>query len=193
MISEKYIQSVSLVFWGYLFIYFNINLGPIDVFPGWAGYIFLVASLRGIAELEPSAKLLTPFALLLVAQDLLNCAARIVDVTLDFYWIDVVLTVVGLYFHFQLLTNLAQIAERQHSIHNRAFRWLRNCQTVLQTILAFLPITKNLQFEYAGINLVTFLIGATTIILLFAIMGNLHGYKKELIEMNETWINRPPL
>lgn len=193
-VTDSYITSVGRIFWGYFFIYCNLNLGPVDVFPGWVGYIFLLTALPGIAELEPSAELLKPFTYILMAWDVFQMLAGFIsgnDALQQLYGLGAVMAVVGLYFHFQLLTNLAQIAERQRSTHDRTFIWLRNGQTMLQTGIYLALLIGNKVMVFAGIHVLAGIAAAVAVILMIVLMVNLHGYKKELIQMNETQINRP--
>ena len=52
------------------------------------------------------------------------------------YILGVVISVVSLYFHFQLLTNLADIAGRFNAKRQKSVLLLRNVRTVLLTLLA---------------------------------------------------------
>ena len=57
--------AASLVAWGYLFLYFNLNLGPVDVLPNWLGYGMMLRALPALGRAVPAAALLRPLASML--------------------------------------------------------------------------------------------------------------------------------
>jgi len=40
------------MFWGFIFVYIHINIGPIDILPNFAGYIMVYSALRKLAKQE---------------------------------------------------------------------------------------------------------------------------------------------
>ena len=60
--------AIKKIAFGYLLIHLHINLGTIDILPGWAGYLLILSAIPSISVDEESAKLLEPLAkILLVA------------------------------------------------------------------------------------------------------------------------------
>ena len=57
--------AASLVAWGYLFLYLNINLGPVDILPNWLGYGMMLRALPALGSAVPAAALLRPLASML--------------------------------------------------------------------------------------------------------------------------------
>ena len=88
--------------------------------------------------------------------------------------------IVGLYFHFQLLTNMASIAS-EYGLTGRSENLLklRTANTVLQTI-AMLTIQLSARFEAAWPALVMVVI---IVILTIMITVSLFGLKKELLDV----------
>lgn len=125
---------------GYLFIYLNINLGTLNILPGWAGYLFILRALPGLAAREPAAGLLAPLGKGLAAWNavLWVCALLGVD-TAAWVILPLVAGVAGLYFHFQLLTNLADAVRPHLPEQARQLAYLRTVQALAQTVLALLP------------------------------------------------------
>lgn len=186
-VSENYIRGIEKIFWGYIFILFNINLGNINILPAWAGYGFLLSSISGISEEEPTAKLLKPFAILLIVYEAVLWGAKIFGMVINAYWLGLIMTAIGLYFHFQLFTNLAQTSDRLNCSYGDTFRGIRNVMTVLLTGTAFFTLLQeqiNVITETAG-GMIGFLCGIFFIVMAAVIMVSLHGYKKELLEMGE--------
>lgn len=128
-------EAVSCVAWGYVFLHLDFNLGGINVLPDWACYALVLHALPGLARAERSALLLRPLAIILLAVDALMWALQIFGAAPDLYIVSALSTVLALYFHFQLLTNVADIA-RIDPQRSRSVLRLRNFRTVFVTLLA---------------------------------------------------------
>lgn len=128
-------EAVSCVAWGYVFLHLDFNLGGINVLPDWVCYALVLHALPGLARAERSALLLRPLAVILLAVDALMWALQIFGTAPDLYIVSALSTVLELYFHFQLLTNVADIA-RIDPQRSRSVLRLRNFRTVFVTLLA---------------------------------------------------------
>ena len=128
-------EAVSCVAWGYVFLHLDFNLGGINVLPDWGCYALVLHALPGLARAERSALLLRPLAVILLAVDALMWALQIFGAAPDLYIVSALCTVLALYFHFQLLTNVADIA-RIDPQRSRSVLRLRNFRTVFVTLLA---------------------------------------------------------
>ena len=140
------VVSIGRVAWGYVFLYLdfnlNINAMSLNLLPDWACYVFVLAALPGLALAEKSSALLRPLAWILLVAEAIHWLLALLGISPDsgmLYTIaSAVITVVSLYFHFQLLTNVADIAARYSERRARSIRILRNVTVVLGTI-TFLP------------------------------------------------------
>ncbi len=102
------------VFWGYFFLLldFNLNLGSAVTIPLLAncvGWIFLWRGVDALAPVRPSLDLLKPFCTALGV-----CALTQFVPALDSLlpgWLSLFISMLTLYTHFQLLTDLAALAE----------------------------------------------------------------------------------
>ena len=102
------------VFWGYFFLLldFNLNLGSAVTIPLLAncvGWIFLWRGVDALAPVRPSLDLLKPFCTALGV-----CALTQFVPSLDALipgWLSLLISILTLYTHFQLLTDLAALAE----------------------------------------------------------------------------------
>jgi len=92
-----------------------------------------------LGEYECSALLLRPLGLLLTFWEGLLWILTLIGSDFERYLFSIMATVVALYFHFQLLTNLASIAERFDCPEHRRILTLRTVRTVLITLFA-LPV-----------------------------------------------------
>lgn len=129
--------TASLVAWGYLFLYLDINLGPVDILPNWLGYGMMLRALPalGSAVLRPLASMLAGWQGLLWVLPILGIPTAGPVVSL----LALVFGVVGIYFHFQLLTNLAEVAQQRAFPDEKSLLRLRTINTLLVTLFA-LPV-----------------------------------------------------
>lgn len=181
----NYLDAIGKISWGYIFIYISLNLGTVNIFPAWVGFLLIYLALGAVTAMEPSAKLLKPFALLLMAEDLAEWALNIFSMTPDLYWIDVFASVIILYFHFQLLTNLSNIAENQGSQYAGRLKKLRSVQTVFMTAAALIPVSRRAAITLAESGVAVFGIGLFGVIVMLVICATLFQYKRELSAMEE--------
>ena len=184
-ILAEYIKQISL---GYIFLYFNINLGTLNIMPDWLGMIFIIRSIPAIAQYEPSAQLLKIPATLLALWEGFEWIAKLFGMNSAYGFlgwgseiISIIIGVLSIYFHFQLLTNLADIAgtfgleERRKSLLKA-----RTINTVLQTILALITIAPDLQIATAALVL-----AVINLIVLVIIFLHIRSFAQEVAHIAE--------
>ncbi len=136
--NELY-RAIRKIAWGYLFLHIDFNLGTIDILPSWVGYIFFLQSLSVIAKEEESAKLLAPLGKFLAAAEGLFWVNKgVLGGYFNFYLVSIVISVISLYFHFQFLTNLSDIAKKYECKEEKTILNLRTVKTILTTILCLM-------------------------------------------------------
>ena len=102
------------VFWGYFFLLLDFNLNfnsdfTIPLLPNFIGWIFLWRGVDALSSARPSLELLKPFCTALGV-----CALTQFVPSLDGLipgWLSLFISILTLYTHFQLLTDLAALAE----------------------------------------------------------------------------------
>lgn len=169
-------QAVSLTAWGYLFLYLNINLIVVDILPNWLGYVFFVKAIGILGEAVPSLKLLRPLGILLGCWEALAWGLDIVG----FGWrasflslLQLLAAALGIYFHFQLLTDLAGIAGREGLPHQRKLLRLRTVRTLLATVMALPALWSQVFYLVVALAVIGAVVGLW-------ICGVLFGLKKAL-------------
>ena len=140
--------AVRRIAWGFLVILLDINLGTIDVLPNWLGYVWMVRALPVLDRETPTAHLLDPLGVLLAAWAFIVWLFKIFGHTADWPLPGLLATVIALYFDFQLLTNLSDIAAKYGWPRQKALLTLRSVQVLLLTgtylLVAFFPNTTAL-------------------------------------------------
>ena len=99
--------GVSRIAWSYLFAFFNLNLGSLNILPDWMAFALIYGALDLLAEEERELPLLKPFCILLGLWEGAGWLAQLFGLTLSLYPLDLLFAALSLYFYFQLLTNLS--------------------------------------------------------------------------------------
>ena len=134
-------RGLSKVALGYVFLTFNLNLGTLNVLPNWGGYLFFLAAIGLLGEELRDLALLRPFCILLAAADGADWLAVLFTgetLTGRFFLVYLLLVCVSIYFQFQLLTDLALLAE-QYGVPAGVLRGCRNVDAAT-SVLILIPL-----------------------------------------------------
>ncbi len=169
MEREQLQNGVKKLAWGYVLLHFDINLGTMDILPNWGGYLLFLSALAVIAQVVPSAALLRPFAVGLALWEGLSWVLKLIGAGADLGVLSLIVSVVSLYFHFQLLTNTAELSEAYGCPQTGRILTLRTVRTVVSTLLA-LPLPWN---EYTALVWAALIIGIVVAIWICSVMFSL--------------------
>ncbi len=102
------------VFWGYFFLLLDFNLNfnsdfTIPLLPNFIGWIFLWRGVDALSSARPSLELLKPFCTALGVSALTQFVPSLDGLIPG--WLNLFISILTLYTHFQLLTDLAALAE----------------------------------------------------------------------------------
>lgn len=144
---ETLYRGTSCVAWGYFFLYFDLNLGTVSILPRFAGYLMFLSAISHLSAEQRDLALLRPLGILLTLWHGINWLTSWSGITLDGYFLpaDLVVSVISLYFHFQLFTDLSALAAKYQQPGqelDRKFLHYRTLQTLLITVTsltAYLP------------------------------------------------------
>ena len=183
MNDSRTYDGLTKIIWGYFFIYFDFNINTVSILPSFVGYFLLLLAIEGLACEEQELRLLRPFATVLLlwhgAKWLLSWGSVSLDGML---WVaDIVVGLINLYFHFQLLTNLASIAGKYQSQEDALDQKLllyRTVQTVLLTAVMIIGKLSEVLGEYwavisIGLAIVYIIVGILLIKALFTLRKRL--------------------
>ena len=128
-------SALSRIAWAYLLIHLHFRLNNLDVLPDWAGYLLIFSAIGLLAGELRDLPLLRPFCILLGAVSGVDWLS---------FLLTALITCVALYFHFQLLTDLAALADRRsgeggRSPLGRRLRLCRNADAVFRVAFCLLP------------------------------------------------------
>ena len=175
-------NAIKRIGLAYLFIHLHINIGSIDILPDWLGYLWIYNALPVIAEEIPSAKLLKPLGMVLTIWTFISWLLAVfgIDMVISLGYLgpveDVIGTVIHLYFHFQLITDLARLAAKYQCPSERVLLTLRTIRTVIYTAFALqIPWGYNdvTYWLYIGVTL-------THLLVAFWICVRLFTFRQEL-------------
>ena len=107
---ENLTKSIHRIAFAHVVLHLNINLGTLNILPDWLGYAMILSGLNDLAEEEPSAALLRPLGKLLLWWWGAMWIFQLLDTEVDGGGFVYIVSVIRLYFQFQLLTNIAAIA-----------------------------------------------------------------------------------
>lgn len=186
---NKIYNGISKAIWGYFFLYFNINLGTISILPSFIGYILFLKSIDLLQEEERELSLLKTLGVILGIWEGIQWLANCVGYSFDGKWqfLNLIIGLVNLYFHFQFLTNLASIAtkhQQENCIYDKNLLSYRTILTILQTI--FIVFTSFNFFSEEVIVYITLALGIIFVIVCIGMMVILNQLRKHLKNDEET-------
>ena len=168
---QKLYTGIGRAAWGYFFIYFDINLNTVSILPSFIGYLLFLSAINHLCDEERELNLLRTLGIILTVWHIASWFASFGAIKLDGMLpaVDIIIGVVNIYFHFQLLTNLASIAAKyqseDHEFDAKLLRY-RTMQTVMLTAAIVLGYLAKWQAE-----LVTFVsVGMIIAYLIVAIL-----------------------
>lgn len=145
---QKLYSGISKAAWGYFFLYFNINFNNVSILPSFVGYLLFLSAINLLKDEERELSLLRTLAVIMALWTGVEWLASFVGLNLEGMWqfIDIIISLVNLYFHFQFLTNLASIAAKYqpegYELDAKLLRY-RTLQTVMlsaiEVIICFQP------------------------------------------------------
>lgn len=170
---DRISAQVRRVAWGYFFLFLDFNLNSISILPDFIGWILFCSAIQGLKEEQPKLALLEHFAVALGLWSVVGWLPLELP-----NWLalpQLVFRLMELYFHFQLLTELAQLAGRYQELmdrkdHAQCILWVRTGTTVVQTVLVLMvaaPISEDI-LTAAAVVMLLFQVG-----LCFYTMGEL--------------------
>ena len=138
---QKLYTGIGRAAWGYFFIYFDFNINTVSMLPSFIGYMLFLSAINCLCEEERELNLLRTLGVILTVWHVASWLASWGSIDLDgmLQVVDIIIGVVNIYFHFQLLTNLASIATKYQSADDELDAKLLRYRT-LQTVIVILIV-----------------------------------------------------
>lgn len=144
--QERLYTGLSHAAWGYFFLHFDFNLGPVSLLPRFVGWLLLLSAIAALQGERRELGLLRPLGILEAlwsgADWLLSWFGGSVEG--HFLFLELLMAVVTLYFHFQFLTDLAVLAERYQPEKGTLAHRLRSRRTGYTLLLTAISLTDAL-------------------------------------------------
>ena len=137
---QKLYSGISKAAWGYFFLYFNINFNNVSILPSFVGYLLFLSAIKLLNNEERELSLLRTLGVIMALWTGVEWLASFIGIKIEGMWqfIDIIISLVNLYFHFQFLTNLASIAAKYQSegyeLDAKLLRY-RTLQTIMLTAI----------------------------------------------------------
>ena len=174
-------SAIKKIAISYILIYLHINISVIDILPDWLGYFLIVSVLPVLSQKEKSAQLLKPFGIAIGIWNIVEWLLKIAGDELNFYVVSLVFSIITIYFHFQLITNIAAL-DIEETKKKRLLN-LRTATVILHTVLTLsllVPTIIDIDGEIYYYILMLMLI--PQLVICFWISGELFKISKVLKE-----------
>lgn len=180
---EKMRSGIFRIAWGYIFIYFNININAVSLLPAFVGYGLFLSAIGLLQDEERELSLLKPLACILLVWNAADWVLSWMgsEAIETWFLLDLLTGLINLYFQFQFLTNLASIAAKYQEPDRDCDTKLltyRIWQTIMLTIVMLIGILHPWLSEIwgyvsIGIGIVYILFGICLIKTLFELRNAL--------------------
>lgn len=170
-------SAIKKIAISYIFIYFHINISVIDILPDWLGYFMIVSALPMLSEKEQSAQLLRNFGIAIGIWNIIEWVLKITGAQWNFTLLSLLFSIIIIYFHFQLITNIANLDIEQSK--RKRLLVLRTTTVILHTLLALSLYMPIIQDEEVYTYILIFM-GIPQIIICFWIVGELFGLSRTM-------------
>ena len=139
METTKLISSINRIAWSSIFLFLDVNINGISLLPAFAGYLMILSAIDGLAPRIREITLLKPLAGMLAFWYGGIWILSFTGVRLENFLsvVSLLMTVVSVYFYFQLMSDIALIAKEVQiegaETDRRILMW-RNVQLILTTV-----------------------------------------------------------
>lgn len=174
-------SAIKKIAISYILIYLHINIYVIDILPDWLGYFLIVSVLPILSQKEKSAQLLKPFGIAIGVWNIFEWVLKIAEVELNLSVISLIFSIITIYFHFQLITNIANLDIEEAK--KKRLLDLRTATVILHTVLTFsLFIPSAIDVDNEIYTYVLMIILIPQLVICFWISGELFKISKALKE-----------
>ena len=172
---ENLCRAIKKLAWGYVLIHLHFNIGALDLLPDWCGYLLFLGALPVLGQSETTTHLLKPFGILLTVWNGIFWILKCGGISSIGYIPDLIVTIISLYFHFRLLTNIAVVAKENACPQENSILTLRTVRTVLIALFT-LPLPWE---EYGLLSILFVIINLIVVLCICSSLFSMHRYLME--------------
>lgn len=182
--TGRYYSAITKIAWGYIFILVHIKINTMDLLPSFAGYAMMLYSLTLLKDKCKNIMLLRPLAIVLIIWSTISWVQESFGLQLPLAYVGFIVQIIELYFNFQLLTDLSQLAAEYQSDEQYIDKKLlrrRNIFTALSTVIyifAAVPYFTDSLSEYEALAYALMVFGIVQLIVAFIIVHTLFELRK---------------
>lgn len=186
-------SGLSNAAWGYFFLHIDINLNSVSILPRFVGYLLLLSAIGKLSGERRDLALLRPLGMLLAGWNGVDWLLSWAGANLDgkILPLDLLVAAVGLYFHFQFITDMAALAEQYQPEGGDLDLRLRRRRTVYIVLCTVMSMFQNLpfgRFQEGWFFAMMALLVVMLIVMLF-IMAGLFELRRYFREQGENQLN----
>lgn len=144
--SNRLYTGLSQAAWGYFFVTFDFNLNSVSVLPRFVGFYLLFSAIGKLSAERRDLNLLRPLCILLAGWSGMDwlLSWRGGDIEGHILFLDLVVTAVTLYFHFQFLTDMAALAEAYQPDDGNLAARIRSHRTAYTLLVTAIGLLQSL-------------------------------------------------
>lgn len=171
--NERLRSALGCIIGGSLLSYVEINLGFLSLV--WLGYAITLSGFDELKEDVPDIELIRPLGKAIAWWSVVKSVLSLLGRGTNLWAVTVIFSVLALYFHFQLLTNLVEFAQKRGWPRHRQLLYLRSARTVLMT-LTTLPVLAPLWDSSATLEKIVFAIHIGLLIWIVVLLSCLRNH-----------------
>lgn len=110
--DEQRYTALTKIAWAFVFTLLDFHVGILNILPDFIGFALIYAAIKQLEKEQRDLTLLKPFAIALILWTSVDWILKWFGVSADqiLPLVGMIISLISLYFHFQLLTDLAQFA-----------------------------------------------------------------------------------
>lgn len=167
--TMKLSSALKRVAISYLLIYFHFNIGTLDILPDWVGYLLIISALPVLAQKEKTALLLKSLGIVLAVWEGVEWVLQMLGGSGNIYIISVIVGILNMYFHFQLITNIAEFAAEESK--KKRLLVLRAAVVIFHTATLIILLIPDIQYAALATGIAQLVICIWICVELFLLSG----------------------
>lgn len=171
--AQRLRSALGDVIFGSILCYVEINLGFLSLI--WLGYAITLSGFSELKNEVPDIELIRPLGKAIAWWSVFKSVLSLLGLGTNLWAVTVIFSVLALYFHFQLLTNLADFAQKRGWPHSRKLLQLRSVRTVLMT-LTTLPVLTPLWDSNATLEKIVFAVHIGLLVWVAVLLARLRNH-----------------